>query len=59
MLGIDDLNFHDLRHEATSSLFERTRLSETVIMRITAHHSQRMPMRWVNMRAPNLADSLW
>lgn len=57
--GIDDLNFHDLRHEATSRLFERTRLSETAIMRITGHKSQRMLMRYANLRGSDLADSLW
>ncbi len=57
--SIEDLNFHDLRHEATSRLFERTRLSESAIMRITGHKSQRMLMRYANLRGSDLADSLW
>jgi integrase len=32
-----ELRFHDLRHEATSRLFERTRLSDIEISRITGH----------------------
>lgn len=57
--GAVDLKFHDCRHEATSRLFERTTLSETAIMRITGHKSHRMLMRYANLRASNLAQSLW
>lgn len=57
--GCDDLKFHDMRHEATSRLFERTQLSETEIMKITGHKSHRMMMRYANLRASNLADKLW
>jgi len=42
--GCHDLKFHDLRHEATSRLFERTTLLETAIMKITGHKSVRMLM---------------
>lgn len=55
----EDLGFHDLRHEATSRLFERTSLSETEIMKITGHKSHKMLMRYANLRASNLADKLW
>lgn len=57
--GCVDLTFHDLRHEATSRLFEKTRLSETEIMKITGHKSHRMLMRYANLRGSNLADKLW
>lgn len=57
--GAADLGFHDLRHEATSRLFERTTLSETAIMKITGHKSQRMLMRYANLRGTTLADALW
>lgn len=57
--GCIDLKFHDLRHEATSRLFERTKLSELQIMKITGHKSQRMLMRYANLRASDLAESLW
>ena len=57
--GAHGLLFHDLRHEATSRLFERTSLSETQIMKITGHKSHRMLMRYANLRGSTLADALW
>lgn len=55
----EDLTFHDLRHEATSRLFERTTLSDAQIMKITGHKSQRMLMRYANLRGSDLAERLW
>lgn len=57
--GFGDLTFHDLRHEATSRLFERTTLSEAQIMKITGHKSHRMMMRYANLRGSDLAARLW
>lgn len=57
--GAKGLRFHDLRHEATSRLFERTKLTETAIMRITGHKTHRMLMRYSNLRGSTLADALW
>lgn len=57
--GAEGLKFHDLRHEATSRLFERTTLAETQIMKITGHKSHRMMMRYANLRGSDLAASLW
>lgn len=57
--GCDDLNFHDLRHEATSRLFERTRLSDVQIAKITGHKDFRMLSRYANLRGSDLADQLW
>lgn len=57
--GCVDLKFHDLRHEATSRLFERTQLSDTQIMKITGHKSQRMLMRYANLRASDLSAAMW
>lgn len=57
--GAVGLKFHDCRHEATSRLFERTTLSETQIMKITGHKSQRMLMRYANLRGSDLSDRLW
>lgn len=54
-----DLKFHDLRHEATSRLFEKTTLAETQIMKITGHKSHRMMMRYANLRGSDLAARLW
>lgn len=57
--GCGDFRFHDLRHEATSRLFERTSLSEGEIMKITGHSSAEMLLRYANLRGSNLADKLW
>lgn len=57
--GCPDLRFHDLRHEATSRLFERTTLSDLEIAKITGHRDPRMLARYANLRASTLADRLW
>ncbi len=43
-----DLHFHDLRHEATSRLYERTQLSDLEIMKITGHSSLKQLARYAN-----------
>jgi integrase len=55
----EDFTFHDLRHEATSRLFERTSLTELEIAKITGHKSIKMLARYANLRGSNLADRLW
>lgn len=55
----EDLHFHDLRHEATSRLFERTKLSDLKISKITGHKNMKMLARYANLRASDLADELW
>ena len=57
--GCSDLKFHDLRHEATSRLFERTTMSETELMKVTGHKTHRMIMRYANLRGSDLASKLW
>ena len=57
--GCDDLRVHDLRHEATSRLFERTTLSAEQVMKITGHKSHRMMMRYLKLRPSELAARLW
>lgn len=57
--GCGDLRFHDLRHEATSRLYERTRLSDLEIAKITGHKSLRMLARYANLRGSDLAARLW
>lgn len=57
--GCPDLNFHDLRHEATSRIFERTTLDPISISRITGHKDPRMLRRYANLRGSDLADKLW
>jgi len=55
----DGLTYHDLRHEATSRFFERTKLSDIEIAKITGHSSTKMLMRYANLRGSKLADKLW
>lgn len=57
--GCVDLRFHDLRHEATCRLYERTTLGDVQIARITGHKSLLMLKRYANLRGSDLADSLW
>jgi len=46
---IEDLRFHDLRHEATSRFFEKG-LSAEQVMRITGHKTYSMLARYTHMR---------
>jgi integrase len=57
--GIEDLHFHDLRHEATCRLFERTSMSDLEISTITGHRDPRMLKRYANLRGSDLALKLW
>ena len=57
--GCADLGFHDLRHEATSRLYEKTTLSDIKISSITGHRDPRQLKRYANLRASDLADQLW
>lgn len=59
LAGCNDLRFHDLRHEATSRLFERTKMSDTKIASITGHKDPRMLKRYANLRASMLAEEMW
>lgn len=55
---LKDLRFHDLRHEATSRLFETTDLDAMEIKMITGHKSMQMLARYAHLRADRLADRL-
>jgi integrase len=57
--GIENLRFHDLRHEATCRLYEKTTLSDVLIARVTGHRSLRMLQRYASLRGSDLADRLW
>ncbi|WP_261514301.1 tyrosine-type recombinase/integrase, partial [Burkholderia multivorans] len=57
--GCPDLVFHDLRHEATSRLYERTTLSDIQIAKITGHTDPKVLMRYANLRGSDLAERLW
>lgn len=51
-----DLRLHDLRHEATSRLFERTTLREIDIGYVTGHTDPRMLARYYNKRPEEFVD---
>jgi integrase len=55
--GIHDLHFHDLRHEATSRLFEKG-LNPVEVATITGHKDTKMLMRYTHLRAENLVGRL-
>ena len=55
LLGIEDLRFHDLRHEATSRLFERGYQIHEVAQ-FTLHESWNELKRYTNLRPENLRD---
>jgi len=55
---LKDLTFHDLRHEATSRLFENTDLDLLEIAEITGHKNLQMLKRYTHLRSERLADRL-
>lgn len=54
-----DFRWHDTRHEATSRLYERTRLTDLQVASITGHKGFRMLQRYANLRGSTLADAMW
>jgi len=54
-----DFNFHDTRHEATSRIYERTRLSDLQIAKITGHKTLSTLRRYANLRGSDLSAELW
>ncbi len=55
--GIEDLRFHDLRHEATTRLFEKG-LNIMEVVSITDHKDLRMLRRYTHLKAEDLAKKL-
>jgi integrase len=55
LLGIQDLRFHDLRHEATSRLFERGYQIHEVAQ-FTLHDSWNELKRYTNLKPENLRE---
>jgi len=55
---LDDLRFHDLRHEAISRFFEKTDLDSLEIQAITGHKSMQMLSRYTHLKTYHLADRL-
>ena len=56
-VGIDNLRFHDLRHEATSRFFEKG-LNVMEVATITGHKNLRMLQRYTHLRAEDWAKKL-
>ncbi|HEY0843433.1 site-specific integrase [Methylotenera sp.] len=57
-LAIEDLHFHDLRHEAVSRLFELGTLDMLEVAAISGHKSLSMLKRYTHLRAANLVRKL-
>lgn len=55
--AIEDLRFHDLRHEATSRLFEKG-LNPMQVAAITGHKTLQMLKRYTHLRAEDLVKML-
>ena len=56
-LGLNDLHFHDLRHEAISRLVEGG-LSDQQVASISGHRSMQMLKRYTHLRAEELVSVL-
>ncbi len=56
-LGMADLHFHDLRHEAVSQLVEAG-LSDQEVASISGHKSMQMLRRYTHLRAEDLVKKL-
>ncbi len=56
-VGITELRFHDLRHEATSRLFEKG-LNPMEVAAITGHKTLQMLKRYTHLRAEDLVGRL-
>ncbi|MEC4879572.1 site-specific integrase [Pseudomonas sp. NC26] len=57
-LGIEDLHFHDLRHEAISRLFELGTLDMMEVAAISGHKSLSMLKRYTHLKAQRLVKKL-
>lgn len=56
-VGIEDLHFHDLRHEAISRFFELG-LSVPEVALISGHRDVRMLFRYTHLRPENIGEKL-
>jgi integrase len=57
-LGIENLHFHDMRHEAVSRLFELGTLDMMEISAISGHKSLSMLKRYTHLKAQRLVSKL-
>ena len=56
-VGVEDLRFHDLRHEAISRFFEKG-LSVPEVALISGHRDYRMLFRYTHLRAEDIVGKL-
>jgi len=56
--GIQDLKFHDLRHEAVSRLFETGKFNTMEVASISGHKSLQMLKRYTHLNTEDLAKKL-
>jgi integrase len=56
---VQAFHFHDLRHEATYRLYEKTTLSDVLIAKIAGHRDLRTLKRYASLRGSDLAVRLW
>ena len=59
LAGCEDLHWHDLRHEAVCRLYEKTKMTDLQIAKISGHKDLRMLKRYSNLRGSDLADMMW
>ena len=59
LAGCDDLHWHDLRHEAVCRLYEKTKMTDLQIAKISGHKDLRMLKRYSNLRGSDLAEMMW
>ncbi|MEG5609443.1 site-specific integrase [Enterobacter hormaechei] len=57
-IAIEDLHFHDLRHEAISRFFELGTLNVMEVAAISGHRSMNMLKRYTHLRAYQLVSKL-
>lgn len=55
--GLENFHFHDLRHEATSRMFEKG-LNPMEVASVTGHRTLQMLKRYTHLEATNLAAKL-
>lgn len=56
--GITGIRLHDMRHEATSRLFEKQGFNAMEVSSITGHKSMQMLKRYTHLRAEDLAKRM-
>ncbi len=56
--GVSGLRFHDLRHHATTLLFETTNLTDMEVSQITGHKTLSQLKRYAHIRARTIVNKL-